>query len=148
VSLDSPFSNLARERLIHPPDAIAAFVRRLGARPFHGVEKRARPRFAVALPMIVMPVDDKLQKAGEPFRTLTRDISTEGIGFVHTRAIRSPLVAIELEIPGSPDKTKMQMLVEILRCQAIHESLFDVGGRFVLRLDDPDAAPPAGDDLA
>jgi len=148
VSLDSPFSNLARERLIHPPDAIAAFVRRLGARTFHGVEKRARPRFAVALPMIVMPVDEKLQQAGEPFRTMTRDISTEGIGFVHTRAIRSPLVAIELEVPGSPDKAKMQMLVEILRCQPIHESLFDVGGRFVLRLGEANDAPLAGSDMA
>lgn len=136
MAADSPFQNLDRERLIHPPDAIAAFIRHLGLRNYHGEEKRSKPRRQVAVPIIVQPLDESMQLCGKAFRALTRDISTEGIGFLHTRSIETRMAAVEIENPQMPDQPKMQILVEIRRCNPLPSALYEIGGRFVMRLDD------------
>jgi hypothetical protein len=139
MSVGSPFDGLDRNRLVHPPDTIASFVRLIVARRhYKGEEKRIRARHSLALPIIVQPMETDLRAAGSAFRALTRDLSTEGIGFVHTTPIKSPFVAVEIEMPGDADHPKMQVLVEILRCQTIHERLFHIGGKFVLRFEAED----------
>jgi hypothetical protein len=136
MTIGSPFAGLDRDSLVHPPGAIAAFVRMVvGRRNYQGEEKRGKARHALALPIIIQAMDSETRPAGDAFRTLTRDISTEGIGFVHTRQIKSPFVAVEIENPGDPDNPKMQVLVELLRCQTIHDRLFHIGGKFVLRFE-------------
>ena len=139
MPVTSPFEGIDRDRLIHPSSAIAAFVKLVaGRRNFDREEKRGKTRRAIALPIIVQPMNPELLAAGAAFRALTRDISTEGIGFVHTEPIKAPFVAVEIENPNQPDKPKMQVLVELRRCQKIHDRLFHIGGKFVLRFD-PDA---------
>jgi hypothetical protein len=143
MTIDSPFRNVDRERLIHPPEAIAAFIRHLGLRNYRGEEKRSKPRRQVTAPLIVQPLNEKSQPLGEPFRALTRDISTEGIGFLHTRKVDAPLAALEIENPQAPDQSKMQILVEVRRCNAIHATLFEIGCRFVMRLETGSESPPS-----
>jgi hypothetical protein len=140
MSAESPFHNLVRTRLVHPPDAIAAFIRLLGHRNYHGEEKRSKPRIQVTVPLIVLPLNEATEPIGEPFRALSRDISTDGIGFLHTRRIEARLAAIEIENPQAASDSKMQVLVEICRCHPIHSTLYEIGGKFVMRLDS-DAAP-------
>ena len=136
MPITSPFEGIDRDRLIHPPSAIAAFVKLVtGHRHFDGEEKRGKTRRKTALPIIVQAMDSDLRTAGPAFRTLTQDISTEGIGFVHTEQITAPFVAVEIENPSQPDKPKMQVLVQRRRCQKIHDRLFHIGGKFVLRFD-------------
>lgn len=142
MSTNSPFQNLDRDRLVHPPEAIATFIRRLSVRKYAGEEKRGRPRYQVTLPLIVQPVDAEMKPIGEPFRALTRDISTEGVGFYHTRKIDAQFAALEIENAQAGDQGKMQVLVEIRRCFPIHSALFEFGGQFVMRFDPNAPAPP------
>jgi hypothetical protein len=136
MNVGSPFDGLDRNRLVHPPAAIATFVRMIiGRRNYQGDEKRGKARRTLALPIIVQAMDSETRPAGAAFRTLTRDISTEGIGFMHLQQITSPFVAVEIDNPADPDNPKMQVLVELLRCQRIHDRLFHHGGKFVLRFE-------------
>lgn len=130
---DNPLKLLDRDRLLHPPDRIVAFVRRVAARSYRGPERRVRERHRVPLPVIAVPVTEDCEPVGEPFRTFTRDVSTGGVGLLHTRPVTSSHLALEIGLrdgSGAP----LQVLVRVLRCRRINDHLFDIGGEFVTRL--------------
>ena len=53
--------------LIHPPEEIAEFVRRVVGRLtyYRGKERRGERRHRLAIPLLAVPLDDDLQPAGE-----------------------------------------------------------------------------------
>jgi hypothetical protein len=169
MPFDSPFKNLDRHRLVHPPEAIASFIRKLTVRKYGGEEKRGKPRYHVTIPLIVQPLDEVLKRVGEPFLALTRDRVVAGLLTSPDRATRllwpvsgrlrtEPLPATaglnesagdlrSSPVPRSGDRDttmlKMQVLIEIRRCFPIHGALYELGGKFVMRLDSDPPAPPA-----
>jgi PilZ domain len=132
---DNPLKQLDRDRLLHPPDRIASFVRRVAGRTYSGPERRARERHRVPLPVIAVPVSEDCEPMGEPFRTFTRDVSTGGVGLLHTRPLTATHLALEI---GTRDGsgTALQVLVRVLRCRRINDHLYDIGGEFVTRLNE------------
>ncbi len=145
----NPFNRLDRDRLIQPPETIVTFTRRLPPRYFDGHDKRAHERRNIVLPLIVQPLDHfvprhkrqttdiVLEPSGAPFRSLTFDISTGGLGFVHMRRITSQFAAIEIDVPDYVQLAKIQVLIEIRHSESVRGGLFTMGGMFLKRLDAP-----------
>ena len=124
--------------LDHPPQEIVEFVQRLISQytqdgRFAGDnERRSEQRFPIALPVMVRPIGDDLQSAGEPFMAVTKDISTRGIGLLHYEPISSKFLAIRLT---DRDGLKLTGAIEVLRCRPVGQ-FFEVGGKFVTKLYD------------
>jgi hypothetical protein len=142
---DNPLKLLERDRLLHPPERIAAFVRRVAGRSYNGPERRLRERHRVPLPVIAVPISDDGEPVGDAFRTFTRDVSTGGVGLLHTRPITSSHLALEIGARDGSGAT-LQVLVRVLRCRRINDHLYDVGCEFVTRLSGQDL--PDGDDAS
>lgn len=84
----------------------------------------------MALEVAVVPVDNDLKQCGEGFLAISKDISAIGMAFVHTRAVTTATVVVELT---NRNQMSMQLLAHVVRCQAIHR-FYEVGLRFVTRL--------------
>ncbi|HVA49538.1 MAG TPA: PilZ domain-containing protein [Pirellulales bacterium] len=127
-------SEFETEKLLRPPAAIAAFVRRIvrGAEYYVGPELRREPRYAVSLPVAGVPVDASLKKAGDAFIALTRDISSSGIAMYHTRRVSEGFLALEIK---SASGDKLRVLAEVLRCTPVG-LFYEIAAKFVSRLDD------------
>lgn len=132
--MENPFDGIDRRRLIHPSDTIASFIRRLRQRHYHGEEKRSKSRLPIDLPLIVLPLNINFDACGEPFRAVSFDITTNGIGFIHSRRILAPFAAIEIQQVSETEPKTIQAIIEIRHCEAVHTSLFEMGGVFVVRL--------------
>lgn len=120
------------ENLLRPPEAIAKFVQRMvrNAQYYDGPEQRLERRYAVNLPVTAVPVDRSLQKSGEVFVALTRDISSGGIAMYHTRDVAEKFLALELIAPSGD---KLRVLLEVLRCRPAG-LFYEIAGRFVSKL--------------
>lgn len=130
---DNPLAVLDRDRLLHPPDRIASFVRRVAGRSYRGPERRVRERHRVPLPVIAVPVTEDCEPLEGAFRTFTRDVSTGGVGLLHTRPVTATHLALEIGLRDGSGAA-LQVLVRVLRCRRINDHLFDIGGEFVTRL--------------
>lgn len=118
--------------LLRPPEAIAAFVQRMArnAQYYEGPEQRTERRYLLSLPIAAVAVDSSLQRIGEPFIAVSRDISSGGIAMYHTRTVKEKLLALEMTAPAGD---KLRVLMEVLRC---HPSglFYEIAGRFVSKL--------------
>ena len=88
------------------------------------------------------PLDDQFQPNGEPFTVLTRDISSHGIGLVHSRPLDMKYVTLDLT---GPNGHFLHVTIEVLRCNEflcgdLHRiddayddgcTYYESGGRFV-----------------
>ncbi len=121
------------EQMNRPPEAIAAFVERVirHSKYYEGPDSRTEPRYAVRLRVAAVPVDEDLQKIGEPFVAVSRDISGSGIALYHTRDISERFLALELSAPAG-DKT--YVLLEVLRCRTVG-LFYEIAGKFISKID-------------
>ncbi|HUG90747.1 MAG TPA: PilZ domain-containing protein [Planctomycetaceae bacterium] len=140
---ENPLKQLDRDRLLHPPDRIAAFVRRVAGRSYGGSERRSRERHRLPLPVIAVPVTEDCEPVDEAFRTFTRDLSTSGVGLLHTRPVNAGYLAVEIGTRDG-DGRGMQVLVRVLRCRRINDHLYDIGGQFITRLNGDSSAGESG----
>ncbi len=153
VTIPNPLEAIDRESLIYPPDTIVSFTRRLLPRDHEGNEKRSELRRNIVLPLLVQPVTAKLlsnnpyrisvQPCGAPFRSLTFDISTSGLGMVHMRPLFTPYAAVEVEVPEFLDLPPVKVILEIRHCDPLKGTLFSMGGRFVKRFSSKSDIPNA-----
>lgn len=127
-----------REHLVHPPSAIARFLKHLVDDSTVGCERRRSPRYPVVIPAVAQPFTSSFCPTGLSFMALTRDISVTGLALVHTRAVPAEFLALEL--PAGKNE-KMQLLMRVLRCQPFHH-LYEIAGRFLVRLDGEKPLPP------
>ena len=139
VIRDNPLRLLDRDRLLHPQERIAAFVQRVAGRTYAGPERRVRERHRVPLPVVAVPVSEDGEPTGDAFRTYTRDVSTGGVGLLHTRPVVSSHLALEISTRDGSG-TVLRALVHVLRCRRINNHLYDIGGEFVTRVSGPDEA--------
>jgi hypothetical protein len=119
-----------RSALILPPKAVVDFLLKLDRGADSATERRDSQRQAAVLQVAVVPVDFELQQSGESFLAITKDISATGMSLIHTRAIASGSVVVELM---NRDDATLQLLAYVVRCEAVHR-FYEIGLRFVTRL--------------
>lgn len=120
--------------LVHPPQVVAAFIARLtaGLHPItyvKGAEKRSQPRYILSIPVDVQPLDTMFDLHGDVFQVQTRDISTTGIGLIHSQAADTKFLALRL---AHPDGEQLQTVVEVLWSRP-RGRLFDIGGSYLTK---------------
>ena len=77
------------------------------------VERRREKRVAVALPVLMQPVDKQLMPSGDLLTAATRDMSAEGLGvIVENYLVKGRLFAARLEI----EDEQPCLLVKALWC--------------------------------
>lgn len=116
--------------LRHPPEEVVAFVKRL-TRDFEkrpGSERRAQPRKAITVPVVVQRLDDEFQPVGETFSALTKDISGGGVGILHSE----PVTTGYLQIQFSTSEHEQMVLLSCIRHCTPCGQAYHIGGRFVV----------------
>lgn len=63
-------------------------------------ERRREPRQYFAAPAVVQPVDGKLRPLGNPFATVTRDFSLNGMGLILDELPQQDLFAVQFAVDG------------------------------------------------
>ena len=83
------------------PETVAAFFQDIiiEYQSFKKLVRRSEPREPASIPVQVLPLDADLEPTCEPFHTVTRDISSGGIGLFHSTSVDTPLVQIEFSSP-------------------------------------------------
>jgi hypothetical protein len=126
-----------RERELEgPAPELREFVERLAAEVTREqIEERRHPRHPrhrLMTEVWVQPVDKNFDPTAAAFMAMTRDISADGIGIVHNRAIRDRYLWLRLKTPSNQ---RMNVVVEVVRCRPVG-NFYDIGGRFVAKLDE------------
>ena len=121
-------SNLDSAR--HSPEVVVSFVRRLidSHRTLVEPERRSQPREAVVIPVNVQPVDSDFRPAGDSFSAFTKDISTGGIGLIHSESVGVKYLQIEIAAPSGEE---MSLLAQVKNC-TLKGKCYHVGARFVV----------------
>ena len=116
-----------------PPAELIRFVHQLASETLRQrAEERKFPRYKLTVEVWVQPVDADFEPLDKPFTAVSRDISTGGIGLIHTRAIRDKYLWLRLVKPGGG---AMNVIVEVLRCRPVG-TFYEIGAKFVVKLDE------------
>ena len=118
-----------RDSLRHTPEIVVSFVRRLvdSYCPNDG-ERRAEPRVALRIPIVMQLLDENFQPIGDTFDAVTKDISTGGIRVLHM----APLNARFFQVDAVSQKGEhMSLLAEVKHCTPIGDH-HEIGARFVV----------------
>ena len=81
-----------------------------------GAERREDQRHPLSVTLRVQPLDDDLQPLGKEFRVITRDVSTGGVGFVHTSPIEQRFLRLVMA-----DESHDELIVEVRHCTRVGE---------------------------
>lgn len=124
---------LSLEGVDTAPESVRRFVERLTqqAEPTVGFERRKNARFRVAKPILVVPVNENNKPIGPPFQAMTRDLSSAGVSFIHTRSTTARRMVAELTCPRGETK---QLAMEVLRCRP-WSHLYEIAGRWIEKLE-------------
>jgi hypothetical protein len=76
-------------------------------------ERRRAKRYPLKVVAMATPLDEQFRPVGAPFPVLTRDISSQRIGLVHSRPL--DMKYVDLDLTG-PQGRRLKMTVEVLRC--------------------------------
>ncbi len=116
-----------------PPSELIQFVDRLAKESLRShVDERTFSRYKLTVEVWVQPVNGDFSPLDRPFTAVTRDISTGGIGLMHTRAVRDKYLWLRLVAPGGG---MINVVVEVLRCRPIG-MFYEIGAKFVAKLDE------------
>lgn len=121
-------SNL--DSLRHPPEVVVTFVKRLIEEYRSGVEteRRAQTREAIALPIVVQPLNAHFQPTGDVFDAITKDFSTGGFGVIHSEQVASRYMRIEIVAQNGEE---MSLLAQVEHCTPWGPN-YHVGARFLV----------------
>ena len=92
-------------------------------------DERVDVRYPVCIPIEVTPYDDQGQRSGEPFATVTKDISAGGIAFLD-RAETTGWFAV-ISFPKAKRHSDQHIVVEVRYCRELGP-LWQTGGRFLV----------------
>jgi hypothetical protein len=92
-------------------------------------DERVDLRYPVCIPIEVTPYSVQGQRSGEPFATITRDVSAGGIAFLHTAAVTDRYVVITF--PQAKRHSEERVVVEVRYCRELGP-LWQTGGRFLV----------------
>ena len=111
------------------PDTIASFIQQtiVEVQSFKEGIRRAEPREAAAIPVLVTPLSENLEPTGAEFYAVTRDVSCGGIGLFHTEAVTARWLEVEISTPAT--HRELRLLVHVQHCTPIGK-FFLIGCRF------------------
>jgi hypothetical protein len=113
-----------RGALVEPPDYLGWFAREETLVPQAGRERRRYRRYSLITNVIVLPLDERLNAAGNPFVALSSGLSIGGIRLIHTEP--APSAWLFVEIAGQP----VRYLVSVLRSRPVG-NCFEIAGELV-----------------
>ena len=103
----------------------------LNSTVYKGGERRQDKRHTMAIPVIVIRLDEDNQPVGDPLEVITRDVSPTSIGFFHTDALDTNRIAVKLKLAD----TEVNLVV-LLEWQADAGPFYGMGGVYVEKLDE------------
>jgi len=117
---------------VEPSAEMIAFVERQvrDALPYVGTEKRSEHRNLMVLPVVAQALDDDFHAIDEPFPVVTRDLSPQGVGFVHTDRFDYDRLALQFTIANE----KVMVVAEV-EWQRDMGPFYFSGARIVAKLD-------------
>src|SRR5690242_4374754 len=104
--------------LVHSLEEVAVFVDHLAQSPASdglcakGLERRAKKRRLLSIPIRVVPMDCNLHPIGPPFTATTRSVSHQGLSLIHYKNLRCSILAVELM---DTDNRHLQVALKITR---------------------------------
>ena len=127
-------SNSAFESLLHPPEAVVKFIRRLVLeyRDYEGPERRTETRSCVVVPVTIQYLDDEYQPLNRPIATTTHNLSGGGIGIVHCEPIPCNFIQVQLTLKSGET---MNLIASVRHCTQKGDH-FQIGARFIVKWDD------------
>jgi len=112
-----------------PPRGIYRFIEKMKSAALAAHEKRQRPRHSIMAVVVAQPCNAAGNLAGEPFKAVTRDLSTAGLSLLHTRMVKAKFLSIEiLNHHGEPIRAHL----EVIRCHPVGP-FYSIAGSFVER---------------
>jgi hypothetical protein len=95
-----------------PPKELFDFAKRqvFNTKSRQGGERRVCERDAIAVPVVVQPVDKRLMPVGGAFHVVTRDLSPKGVGLVHLVPIPGESLALHMVLAN----TEVNLLVRVV----------------------------------
>ena len=117
--------------LPQPPTELVSFVERQirNAQAYEGVERRSERRCLMVVPVLAQPVDEESNAIGAPFALVSRDISPQGIGLVHSEPIDQTLLALQMSLANE----EVNVVADVQWCKAFGPFYY-FGGKFVKKL--------------
>ena len=127
-------SNSALESLLHPPEAVVKFIKRLLSeyRDYDGPERRTETRSCVAIPVTIQFLDDEYQPLNKPIATITHNLSGGGIGLLHDEPMPCNFIQVHLTLKSGET---MNLIASIRHCTQKGDH-YQIGARFVVKWDD------------
>jgi hypothetical protein len=92
-------------------------------------DERVDLRYPVCIPIEVTPYNDQGQRSGEPFATVTKDVSAGGIAFLHRAEVAGRFAVISF--PKAKRYADQYVVVEVRYCRELGP-LWQIGGRFLV----------------
>ena len=114
-----------------PPPSMHSFIRALSG-PVE-VERRSQPRRLIVTTVGVVPLDDAFEPIGESFHAVTRDISTSGLGMLHSKPVTAKYLRVLIPVEGRDEP--VDVVMEVQRCDVMG-FYYDIGGPLVKRFDE------------
>jgi hypothetical protein len=113
---------------VHEEELLELIQKLPGAadRPFD-FERRTSPRRNLSVFVKVTPFDPETREVGSPVRGVTCNISSGGICFLNTTAIRDRYLLLEFEYPTIVSR---RLAMEVIRCERA-EPFWLIRGRLV-----------------
>jgi hypothetical protein len=126
--------NSALESLLHPPEAVVKFIKRLIAEycEYDGPERRTETRSCVAVPVTIQSLDDDYRPLAAPVSTITRNLSGGGVGIVLDQPVKCNFLLVRLTMKSGET---MNLIATVRHCTQTGDR-FQVGARFVVKWDD------------
>ncbi len=122
--LKSLADTFVRSDLSAPPAELWHHARSETSNAETGRERRRYRRYSLITNVIVLPVDQELDRAGEPFVAVSSGMSVGGIRLIHTDP--SPTGLLFLEI----DRQPVRFVLSVLRSRPIGEC-FEIAGQLL-----------------
>jgi hypothetical protein len=127
-------SHSTLESLLHPPEAVVRFIKRLISeyRDYEGPERRTETRSCVAVPVTVQFLDQEYRPLGAPFATMTHNLSGGGIGVVHDQPTPTNFIQVHLTLKSGES---MNLIASVRHCTQ-KGNQYQIGARFIVKWDD------------
>ena len=93
-------------------------------------KQRAVERHGKMIVVTAVPLDDDFQPVHKLFKVVARDISTRGVGLIHSTPIVHQHLKMKIPMPGGGFA---DVVVQVVRCEPIGD-FYEIGCRFVERI--------------
>ncbi len=101
----------------------------LSSTVYKGGERQQDKRHTMAIPVVIIALDEENQPVGDPIEVITRDVSPTSIGFFHTENLDSDRLAVKLQLAD----TEVNLVV-LMEWHADAGPFYGMGGSYIEKL--------------